>query len=145
MKNPLFLTFLLLLTGCASLTNDAMTPVAVSFSSGDEGTCIFSNKRGVWSVDIPTTVSVRRSDDILKYECENQDGVKAVGSIQSTIGAKIVASAVFLDFGIVDAITDKHREYPASFVVPMKKAHGNEDANETVEPSVKVEESSSQP
>jgi len=32
---------------------------------------------------------------------------------------KIIASAVFLDFGIVDAITDKHREYPASYVIPV--------------------------
>ena len=26
----------------------------------------------------------------------------------------------FLDFGIVDAITDKHRNYPASFVIPVR-------------------------
>jgi hypothetical protein len=35
------------------------------------------------------------------------------------MGGKIIASAVFLDFGIVDAITDKHREYPASYVIPV--------------------------
>jgi hypothetical protein len=33
--------------------------------------------------------------------------------------AKIVASAVFIDFGITDSITDKHRQYPASFVIPI--------------------------
>jgi hypothetical protein len=44
-----------------------------------------------------------------------------VGIIPSTMGAKIVASALFLDFGITDAITDKHRNYPASFVIPIKK------------------------
>ena len=33
------------------------------------------------------------------------------------MGAKIAVSALFLDFGIVDAITDKHRDYPASFVI----------------------------
>lgn len=37
------------------------------------------------------------------------------------MGAEIVASAVFLDFGIVDAITDKHRKYPTSFVIPIQK------------------------
>jgi len=39
------------------------------------------------------------------------------------MGGKIVASAVFLDFGITDAITDKHRRYPANFVivVPAEK------------------------
>jgi len=42
--------------------------------------------------------------------------------MESTIGAKIVASAVFLDLGITDAITDMHREYPASYVIPVQKA-----------------------
>ncbi len=37
------------------------------------------------------------------------------------MGGKIIASAVFLDFGITDAITDKHRRHPASFVIPIKK------------------------
>jgi len=36
------------------------------------------------------------------------------------MGGKIIASAVFLDFGIVDSITDKHREYPPSFVIPIR-------------------------
>jgi hypothetical protein len=37
------------------------------------------------------------------------------------MGGKIVASAVFLDFGIVDSITDKHREYPANYVIPVPR------------------------
>ena len=48
------------------------------------------------------------------------DGKTAVGSIPSEMGAKIVASAVFIDFGITDAITDKHRTYPTNFVIPVK-------------------------
>jgi len=36
------------------------------------------------------------------------------------MGGKIIASAVFLDFGIVDAIADKHRNYASSFVIPVK-------------------------
>jgi len=50
-------------------------------------------------------------------------GKTAFGSIPSEMGGKIVASAVFLDFGITDAITDKHRRYPANFVivVPAEK------------------------
>jgi hypothetical protein len=127
MRNTLILAVLLSLnislTGCATLTNDAMTSVAFSVSSGENATCKFENKRGVWTANIPSTVSIRRSDDVLKYDCETTDGCKASGAIESTIGAKIVASAVFLDFGIVDAITDKHREYPASFVIPMAKCH----------------------
>ena len=49
------------------------------------------------------------------------DNRDAYGSIPSEMGGKIVASAVFLDLGIVDSITDKHRNYPASFVIPIIK------------------------
>jgi hypothetical protein len=107
--------------GCATLTEDAMTPVALSFSDGSNGRCNLQNKRGAWPTQIPTTVSVRKSDDALKYDCETEDGRKAFGSIESEMGGKIVASAVFLDLGITDAITDKHRRYAASFVIPIAR------------------------
>ena len=99
-----------------------MTPVALSFSDGSEGNCKLENKRGAWPTTIPAVVSVRKSDDALKYDCETTDGRKAFGSIASEMGAKIIASAVFLDFGITDAITDKHRKYAESYVIPMPKA-----------------------
>ena len=107
--------------GCATLTEEAMTPVALSFSDGSNGSCKLENKRGAWPTPIPAIVSVRKSDDALKYDCETEDGRKAFGSITSEMGAKIIASAVFLDFGISDAITDKHRKYAESYVIPMPK------------------------
>jgi hypothetical protein len=113
------------LAGCATLTNDPMTPVAVSFSDGSSGKCVFENKRGVWDEFVPSTVSIRRSDDVLRYRCQTDDGRETAGAIPSTMGGKIVASAVFLDFGIVDSITDKHREYPASFVIPLARTNAN--------------------
>ncbi len=106
---------------CATLTEDAMTPITFSFSDGSNGNCNLQNKRGAWPTPVPATVSVRKSDDALKYDCQTEDGRKAFGSIPSEMGGKIVASAVFLDFGITDAITDKHRRYPPSFVLPMPK------------------------
>lgn len=121
MKNLISFMALLFLASCATITNDPNVPVSLSFSDGSEGTCQISNKRMALTVDIPSTPMVRRSDDALKYDCETTDGRKSFGSIPSTMGGKIVASAVFLDFGIVDAITDKHRNYPANFVLPVKK------------------------
>ena len=121
MKNLISVMALLFLASCATITNDPNVPVSLSFSDGSEGTCQISNKRMALTVDIPSTPMVRRSDDALKYDCETTDGRKSFGSIPSTMGGKIVASAVFLDFGIVDAITDKHRNYPANFVLPVKK------------------------
>jgi hypothetical protein len=108
-------------SGCATLTNDAMTPVTVTFSDGSNGDCSLTNKRGAWTVKIPGTIQVRRSDDGLRYDAKTTDGRTAVGVIPSKMGAKIIASAVFIDFGIVDAITDKHRDYPPSFVIPMAR------------------------
>lgn len=110
------------LLGCATLTEDAMTNIVFSFSDGSDGKCTLRNKRGVWSENVPSVIAVRKSDDVLQYDCETEDGRTAVGSLESTIGAKLIASAVFLDFGIVDSITDKHRKYPASFVIPIAKA-----------------------
>ena len=96
-------------------------PIALSFSDGSEGECQLENKRVALTAQIPSTPMIRRSDDSLKYRCKTEDGREAFGSIPSTMGGKIVASAVFLDLGITDAITDMHREYPASFVIPIKK------------------------
>ncbi|MCB2426425.1 hypothetical protein [Methylophaga pinxianii] len=124
MKKTLLAFFTLtLVSGCATLTNDPTVPVAMSFSDGSNGRCTLENKRGMWDINMPSTTQIRRSDDALKYRCETEDGRFANGAIDSTMGGKIVASAVFLDLGIVDAITDKHREYPASFVVPIAKVN----------------------
>ena len=109
------------LSSCASITNDAFVPVALSFSDGSSGTCQITNKRMSIEVPVPSAPMIRRSDDNLNLNCQTEHGRTAVAIVPSTMGGKIVASAVFLDFGIVDSITDKHREYPASYVVPVKK------------------------
>ena len=104
------------LSACATITNDENVPVALSFSDGSTGTCTLQNKRVTLSADIPSTQMVRRSDDNLQYNCTSSNGATGVGLIPSSMG-----STSYLELGIVDAITDKHRTYPASFVVPMIK------------------------
>ena len=121
MKNIILTICLLTFVGCATITNDANVPISLSFSDGSNGQCQLDNKRGAWTASLPGTVSVRRSDDALKFRCTTDDDRESYGSIPSVMGGKIIASAVFLDFGIVDAITDKHRNYPVSFVIPVKK------------------------
>ena len=117
----IFSSLLLMLSSCASITNDAFVPMALSFSDGSSGTCQLTNKRMSIEAPIPSSPMVRRSDDNLQLNCTTEDGRSAFASVPSTMGGKIVASAVFIDFGITDAITDKHREYPASYVIPVKK------------------------
>ena len=114
-------TLAVLLAGCATLTSDAMTPIMVGFSDGSEGTCTFTNKRGGWSGSIPGTIRVRRSDDSLRYSCKTDDGRTASGATVSEYGSKHMASVIFLDLGITDAITDKHRTYAASLTIPVSK------------------------
>jgi hypothetical protein len=133
MKRVIIATAMLCFSGCASITNDPMVPVALSFSNGAYGKCDLSNKRGAWSTSMPNTVSIRRSDDQLQYRCRTDGGQDVAGAIPSTMGGKIVASAIFLDFGIVDSITDKHREYPASFVIPVPAPE--KPASEVAEPA----------
>ena len=110
----------ILLASCATIVNDPNTPVALSFSDGSEGTCNLTNKRGSWSDKVPGTFMIRRSDDILRYNCKTETGKTGVGGIASSIeGAKLGASVLFFDLGITDAITDKHRTYSPSFTIPV--------------------------
>ena len=110
----------LILTSCATIVNDPNTPVTLSFSDASSGTCNLSNKRGSWSGKVPGTFNIRRSDDNLRFDCTTDGGKKGFGNIASTIeGAKLGASVLFFDLGITVAITDKHRTYAQSFVIPV--------------------------
>ena len=124
MSKALSLTLVFIATsGCATIVNDANIPVTFTMADGSNAECTFTNKRGLWRGDVPSTMMIRRSDDVLRYDCETDDGRKAVGSIASEMeGEKIAASVVFFDLGITDAITDKHRKYPSSFVIPIRKS-----------------------
>ena len=122
MRNIFNLSILLIfLTSCATIVNDPNVPVALSFSNGEEGTCNLSNKRVSLQASLPGTSMVRRSDDALKFNCKTDSGKKGFGSIPSGIeSGKLAGSVVFFDLGITDAITDKHRTYPSSFVIPVR-------------------------
>lgn len=124
MTRSLFVVLAFLMTlGCATIVNDANIPVTFTMADGSNAECTFTNKRGMWRGDVPSTMMIRRSDDVLRYDCETDDGRTAVGSIASEMeGEKIAASVVFFDLGITDAITDKHRKYPSSFVIPIRKS-----------------------
>ena len=116
----LFLSSIFLFASCATIVNDPNVPVALSFSDGSDGSCVLNNKRGQWSGKVPGTFSIRRSDDILRYNCKTDSGKTGSGGIASSMeGAKLGASVLFFDLGITDAITDKHRTYSPSFTIPV--------------------------
>ena len=109
------------LSACATIVNDPLVPIALSFSDGSEGTCNLTNTRASYSANLPTTQMVRRARSVLQYNCKTSSGKTGVGSIPSSMeGGKIAASVVFWDLGITDSITEKARTYPASFVIPVQ-------------------------
>ncbi len=108
------------LSACASLTNDAYVPMAISFSDGSEGNCSISNKRMNIFAQVPSSPLIRRSDDLLNFNCKTNDGRTATASVASTLSGKVAVSA-FLDLGITDSITDKHRIYPRNHVINVQK------------------------
>ena len=117
----LVLSSIFLFASCATIVNDPNVPVALSFSDGSDGSCVLNNKRGQWSGKVPGTFSIRRSDDILRYNCKTDSGKTGIGGIASSMeGAKLGASVLFFDLGITDAITDKHRTYTPNFTIPVK-------------------------
>lgn len=120
-KALIVLVSAIFLPSCATIVNDANIPITFTFSDGSEGDCKLDNKRGRWTVEIPGTAMIRRSDDALKYDCETEDGRESLGSIASQMdAAKFGASVIFIDLGITDAITDKHRDYQRNVVIPVK-------------------------
>jgi hypothetical protein len=58
---------------------------------------------------------------------------ETTGSIPSR--TKNVASDIFIDYGIIDSITDMRREYPASFVIPMPRQEPPATAAPAPEPT----------
>ena len=121
LKNLTLILLSTTLVSCATIVNDAHIPVSLSFSDGSNGECKLSNKRQSLSGKVPATFMVRRSDDALRVDCNTTSGKKGFVSIPSTLeGGKLAGSVIFFDLGITDSITDKHRIYPSSFVVPVK-------------------------
>ena len=120
-KNLTLIFLSITLVSCATIVNDAHIPVTLSFSDASTGECKLSNKRQSLSGEVPATFMVRRSDDALRVDCTTKSGKKGFVSIPSTLeGGKLAGSVVFFDLGITDSITDKHRIYPSSFVVPVR-------------------------
>lgn len=111
------LTIAFTISGCASLVNDSYIPIKFSFSDESTGQCQCRNKRGEWIVTVPGSVMIRRSDDNLKYICETSDGRTTIGEVHSGVELSKIG---LLDFGMTDSITDKHRTYLRSVVVPIE-------------------------
>ena len=120
MRSLTILLSIFMLASCATIVNDVNVPVAISLSDGSNGECKLTNKRVSLNGKVPSTFMVRRSDDTLRIESSSESGKSGVANIPSEVeGAKLAGSVVFFDLGITDSITDMHRTYTPSFVVPI--------------------------
>ena len=111
-------------SGCATLTSDSHPQMSFNVAGCEPFSlqCDARNKRESYTFSPPAKLGVRRSDDALHITCTDKAGRRFTESVTSTVSGKIVASAVFLDLGITDAITDMHREYPQSVTIQCHAA-----------------------
>jgi hypothetical protein len=116
-----FIALAISTSACSTLTKDSHVPMNLSFSDNSAGDCSLQNKRESYSVEIPGTENIRRSDDPLAYDCTTKDGRPATGAIPSTVGASMAGNIIFGGGigAIIDANNDYHREYPGQFVIPV--------------------------
>ena len=106
---------------CSTLVNESHVPINLYFTDGSAGTCTLRNKRETYNTAIPATISARRSDDALVYNCKTDDGRSANGKINSQIGQTMAGNIIFGGGigAIIDANNDMHREYPGHFAIPV--------------------------
>ncbi len=118
----------LAISGCATLTSDSHPQISFNAVGCEPFSlqCEAWNKRELYTFSPPAKLGVRRSDDALHITCTDKEGRRFAESVTSTVGGKIVASAVFLDLGITDAITDMHREYPQSVTIQCHAADSDD-------------------
>ena len=121
MRHAIIILLLGFLGACSSIVNESHVPINLSFSDNSGGTCALKNKRESYKTAIPASVTVRRSDDPLVYECTTTDGRKANGKIISEVGQTMAGNIIFGGGvgALIDANNDMHRQYPGSFIIPV--------------------------
>ena len=103
------------LSGCATMMQgNEGENVMVNAQNCPAGTkCTLTNKKGSWTVEVPGSVTVQKSDDTLYLRCSGPGGAVAQAALDSEMTGTIFGN-IILGGGIgaiVDANTDAHREY----------------------------------
>ena len=108
------------LSGCASVLQDEEATIAFAAPGCPEETeCTLRNKKGSWSLMVPGTITIPKSDDTLHVTCRTPDGRRHSAAMESKFGGSFWGN-VILGGGIgmiVDANTDAHRHYDTSIVL----------------------------
>ena len=107
--------------GCATFTNDPyqLVQFVAPYCGNKKIECTATNKRGAHEFSPPALVRIQRSDDDLNVVCKMKDTTQLLpkDKVRSRMQGSIYELAFALDLGIVDAVKDRHREYPDPIVL----------------------------
>ena len=130
------LLILLSITGCATIVDGKTQTMTVS-TRGDvdkrNTECEIKNSNGVWVTDNKESLVIRRDNDDLIINCENekQDGSVVIES--SASGGFMAANFFIWDLCTISCIVDHNTgalyEYPMHVSIPMK----NKETHKTAE------------
>lgn len=114
------------LSGCASVMEGTTQPIAIITTPEPGATCVVSNDRGTWTTLSPGTVTVDKSESVLKIVCSKpgrQDGtLYAAGRMSSAGMVGMMLPYVGLLDTAVDAGSGAMLKYPDSFTIDLKPA-----------------------
>ena len=117
----------LLLSGCASITNSKLQPVSVSaIQNGDDvenARCALMNDKGTWYTTTPGSVTVQKSYGDMTVTCKKKGLRTGIMSVKSGSNAgvwgNIVAGGI-IGYA-VDASSGAGFDYPTNITVEMGK------------------------
>ena len=131
MKSPTCLAaaaFLLLASGCASITQSELQRVSVTAAQDGkaikDAECSLTNDKGTWTVKAPAQVDVRKSGENLSVVCKKDGFVDGLLSAVSRAAGSMFGNIIF--GGGIGALIDHNKgtgyDYPNSLPVQMGKS-----------------------
>jgi hypothetical protein len=115
---------MLCLAGCASVVEGTTQQIFVTTTPETGATCTASNGRGEWSLVTPATITVKKSESVLKIRCSKtgwQEGTfYAAGKMSGASLAGNMLPYVGLLNAAVDGSTGAALSYPGSYSIELK-------------------------
>lgn len=128
MARHLFLSVLVALGGCATLTESNQQQVQVQTILDNREVagvgCILSNDVGRWFVTTPARVTIQKSSQSLSVNCRKAGAGAGVEQVRSKDNATLWGN-IILTAGVgyfVDRNTGAGFDYPATLTIIMQKA-----------------------
>lgn len=124
----LTVSLLVLVSGCASITQSEMQRVSLTASHEGKALkdtdCALTNDRGTWTVKAPGQVDVRKSGENLSVVCKKEGFVDGLLTAVSRAAGSMYGNIIF--GGGIGALIDHNKgigyDYPNNMPVQMGKA-----------------------